>query len=898
MALLLDLLVAGQTRLNDDTYAKNIYADKFIRTGSSDLYVLLGGGGHKLLSDFSMAHEHPYLSLSGGTMTGALTVTQYIFGYNYNHAGGNAPAFLFDKPGSCYTGIGANGETDTIYFSAATITDGEASWVTSYKQKWKFNGTIYQENNAVIHAGNIGSQSVSYATSAGNADTVDSQHFSYSNDSNSPTYLWATNSNGSSFLAARGSISVNYANSAGTATTLYTNNTAQDASLCYNESPGLHFYRFNGTGNDIGGGDGFILQWSWNPGSVGGQIYLDDNPSKIAAIRGYDSSSTTFTSWSKFIHSTNYTDYVNTTNFPGLNKVGTVTSVTVTGANGLSGTGTITSSGTITLSNAGVRSTTINGNYLRVNTNGTNTDLTIPYATNSDTVDGYHFSDLESRYVNVTGDTMSGRLNIGVESSGNANPLCLYHSNIEVTAVKGKSVGIRLGHEANSYYARIAAIFESQNPDYLRPGLAFYTMDSTYQENTESERMRISAAGNVGIGTSSPSYKLDVNGTLNATRILVNSATYGSDSLTVGGCIRITGGTGSGHAAGLRRVYFGDGNHCCLGEGGSGEDTDWMYIMGTKKILLECNKGSTTIDINGYPNSPGFIKAGSDNNYVLLGGGGHKALSDFSMAHSHPYLPLAGGTMTGAINLSSTNAKLAFGSLTTSPITGYKAPSLLSNGVGIYSRYGGSSDEGAIIITEDTCVIYNSADTGWNFQIMDKDLGTDMTNDATRSFGVNSEHQAWSLSGFVKSGSSDSYVLLGGGGHKAISDFATAGHTHSYLPLSGGTCTGNIYAPAFYESSDERLKDFYNSIDVDLDKLSSLPKKFFKWKSNPNGEFEIGTSAQELQKIYPQLVNTDDKGYLTVAYDKLSIIALRAIDKLYEMNKNLERRIQILESKL
>ena len=34
MALLLDLLVSGQTRLNDDTYAKNIYADKFIRTGS------------------------------------------------------------------------------------------------------------------------------------------------------------------------------------------------------------------------------------------------------------------------------------------------------------------------------------------------------------------------------------------------------------------------------------------------------------------------------------------------------------------------------------------------------------------------------------------------------------------------------------------------------------------------------------------------------------------------------------------------------------------------------------------------------------------------------------------------------------------------------------------------
>lgn len=43
---------------------------------------------------------------------------------------------------------------------------------------------------------------------------------------------------------------------------------------------------------------------------------------------------------------------------------------------------------------------------------------------------------------------------------------------------------------------------------------------------------------------------------------------------------------------------------------------------------------------------------------------------------------------------------------------------------------------------------------------------------------------------FIKSGSSDEYVLLGAGGHKAISDFATSGHKHDYLPLSGGTVTG------------------------------------------------------------------------------------------------------------
>ena len=45
----------------------------------------------------------------------------------------------------------------------------------------------------------------------------------------------------------------------------------------------------------------------------------------------------------------------------------------------------------------------------------------------------------------------------------------------------------------------------------------------------------------------------------------------------------------------------------------------------------------------------------------------------------------------------------------------------------------------------------------------------------------------YTTTGFKKNGSSDSYVLLGGGGHKLISDFATAGHTHDgrYLRWNG-----------------------------------------------------------------------------------------------------------------
>lgn len=96
-----------------------------------------------------------------------------------------------------------------------------------------------------------------------------------------------------------------------------------------------------------------------------------------------------------------------------------------------------------------------------------------------------------------------------------------------------------------------------------------------------------------------------------------------------------------------------------------------------------------------------------------------------------------------------------------------------------------------------------------------------------------------------------------------------------------------------YASSDERLKDFTDDIKVDFETLKGIPKKYFYWKDKENRGTakEIGTSAQKLMEIYPEIVTSDDKGNLGVSYERLSIIALAAIDKLYE-------RIKILEEKL
>lgn len=113
----------------------------------------------------------------------------------------------------------------------------------------------------------------------------------------------------------------------------------------------------------------------------------------------------------------------------------------------------------------------------------------------------------------------------------------------------------------------------------------------------------------------------------------------------------------------------------------------------------------------------------------------------------------------------------------TSPYKGIKLPDLQSSGIGIFSKLGdgNGADEGGIIISADTSVIYNSFDTGWGLSVRDKDKGQmDISGNNTIAFGIRSDYRAYSLGGFEKSGSSNSYVLLGGGDHKLESALSVA----------------------------------------------------------------------------------------------------------------------------
>ena len=112
--------------------------------------------------------------------------------------------------------------------------------------------------------------------------------------------------------------------------------------------------------------------------------------------------------------------------------------------------------------------------------------------------------------------------------------------------------------------------------------------------------------------------------------------------------------------------------------------------------------------------------------------------------------------------------------------------------------------------------------------------------------------------------------------------------------------SGAVYASSgFYESSDERLKKVVDTIKVNLDDLAKLRKIYYLWNNTPEDGRQLGMIAQDVQKLYPELVSMDkNTGYLSLAYDKLSVIALEAIDTLYEEYKQLKERVNKLEKLL
>ncbi len=95
------------------------------------------------------------------------------------------------------------------------------------------------------------------------------------------------------------------------------------------------------------------------------------------------------------------------------------------------------------------------------------------------------------------------------------------------------------------------------------------------------------------------------------------------------------------------------------------------------------------------------------------------------------------------------------------------------------------------------------------------------------------------------------------------------------------------------------------------EKLSLIRGVYFDWDLSENTGLllkegrQIGIIAQEIEKVYPELVMTNDQGYKMVDYSKLTPVLLEAvkeqqqqIDSFKDENGELRSELQTLREKV
>lgn len=134
---------------------------------------------------------------------------------------------------------------------------------------------------------------------------------------------------------------------------------------------------------------------------------------------------------------------------------------------------------------------------------------------------------------------------------------------------------------------------------------------------------------------------------------------------------------------------------------------------------------------------------------------------------------------------------------------------------------------------------------------------------------------------------------IAGSGVTAFTLGATITHTTLNYAIhetdTGGSCNiGTTYTGGIGCTSDARLKERVRDLPAALAGVVALRPVAFDWTRNK--EHAIGFIAQDVQKVFPELVHSESDGYLSLSYMGLIPELVKAVQELNARVNTLEGR--------
>ncbi|MBC7503470.1 tail fiber domain-containing protein, partial [Candidatus Gracilibacteria bacterium] len=175
----------------------------------------------------------------------------------------------------------------------------------------------------------------------------------------------------------------------------------------------------------------------------------------------------------------------------------------------------------------------------------------------------------------------------------------------------------------------------------------------------------------------------------------------------------------------------------------------------------------------------------------------------------------------------------------------------------------------------------------WNYTLQ-------LNAEDTSSIGF---HDAGSAVGSIRF--KNNLFTIGADDGWGIADTALAGNltTMGSITAIGNVTADIIKAQGFIYVSDRRLKQNITALTGSLNKILSLNGYSFDWIKN--GKHDVGVIAQEVENVFPTLVNTNpETGMKGVAYGNLVAPIIEAIKEMVIKQNTQEREIQNLKDEI